>query len=62
MHFVTLFNKTDPVSTITKPDPAEILKDNLEHSIFSWSKQSGLNPMSIERAKGSQVLQARADR
>jgi taurine--2-oxoglutarate transaminase len=30
----------------------EILKDNLEHTIFSWSKQSGLNPLSIEKAKG----------
>ena len=40
------------MSTATKTSPAEILKDNLEHSIFSWSKQSGLNPMNIERAKG----------
>jgi taurine--2-oxoglutarate transaminase len=30
----------------------EILKENLEHTIFSWSKQSGLNPLNIERAKG----------
>jgi taurine---2-oxoglutarate transaminase len=30
----------------------EILKDNLEHTIISWSKQSGLNPLNIERAKG----------
>ena len=30
----------------------EILKDNLEHTIFSWSKQQGLNPLNIERAKG----------
>jgi len=25
--------------------PAEILKDILEHTIFSWSKQSSLNPL-----------------
>jgi taurine--2-oxoglutarate transaminase len=31
---------------------AEILKDNLEHTIFSWSKQSGLNPLNIEKARG----------
>ena len=30
----------------------EILKDNLEHTIISWSKQSGLTPLNIERAKG----------
>jgi len=35
----------------TKPNPAtagkpaEILKDNLEHTIFSWSKQRGLAPL-----------------
>jgi taurine--2-oxoglutarate transaminase len=32
--------------------PNQILQDNLHHTIFSWSKQSGLNPLSIERAKG----------
>ena len=40
------------MSTLTKTNPAEILKDNLEHTIFSWSKQSGLAPLNIERAKG----------
>ena len=40
------------MSTLTTTSPAEILKDNLEHTIFSWSKQSGLNPLNIERAKG----------
>jgi len=30
----------------------EILSTNLKHSIFSWSKQSGLNPLNIEKAKG----------
>jgi len=40
------------MSMQTKTNPSEILKDNLEHSIFSWSKQSGLIPLNIERAKG----------
>ena len=35
---------------INKKD--EILKDNLEHTIFSWSKQHGLHPLNIEKAKG----------
>ncbi|MBF0106111.1 MAG: aminotransferase class III-fold pyridoxal phosphate-dependent enzyme [Deltaproteobacteria bacterium] len=29
-----------------------ILKNNLEYTLFSWSAQSGLNPINIERAKG----------
>ncbi len=30
----------------------QILQNNLSHTLFSWSKQSGLNPISIEKAKG----------
>ncbi len=29
-----------------------ILQNNLEYTIFSWSKQSGLNPLNISEAKG----------
>jgi taurine---2-oxoglutarate transaminase len=39
-------------ATLTKSSAEEILKNNLEHTIFSWSKQSGLNPINIEKAKG----------
>jgi len=35
----------------------EILSTNLKHSIFSWSKQSGLNPLNIERAKGVYIYE-----
>ncbi|MEX0680015.1 MAG: aminotransferase class III-fold pyridoxal phosphate-dependent enzyme [Balneolales bacterium] len=28
------------------------LENNLRHTIFSWSKQSGLNPIDVERAEG----------
>lgn len=38
--------------TKTKTSAEEILKNNLDHTIFSWSKQSGLNPLNIESAKG----------
>lgn len=38
--------------TIATSSKEEILKNNLEHTIFSWTKQSGLNPMNIEHAKG----------
>jgi len=30
----------------------EILRNNLDYTIFSWSKQSGLNPLNIKTAKG----------
>jgi len=38
--------------TLSKSTKEEILKNNLEHTIFSWSKQSGLNPINIDHAKG----------
>lgn len=33
-------------------EASEILKNNLEHTFFSWVKQSGLNPINVERARG----------
>ena len=30
----------------------DIVKDNLDYTLFSWSKQGGINPLNIERAKG----------
>src|SRR4051812_8427339 len=30
----------------------EIINDNLNHTLFSWSKQSGLSPLAIKRAEG----------
>ncbi|MBC8488403.1 MAG: aminotransferase class III-fold pyridoxal phosphate-dependent enzyme [Bacteroidetes bacterium] len=34
------------------PDKNEILQNNLKYTLFSWTKQSGLNPINVERAKG----------
>ena len=31
---------------------ATSLENNLNHTLFSWSKQSGLNPINVERSKG----------
>ena len=33
----------------------EILQNNLDHTLFSWSKQSGLNPINVDHAKGVYV-------
>ncbi len=30
----------------------EIIENNLEHTLFSWSKQSGLNPIAVKHAEG----------
>src|SRR4051812_4190330 len=37
---------------VSSINPSQILHDNLNYTIFSWSKQSGLSPLNIERAKG----------
>lgn len=31
---------------------SQIVQDSLDHTLFSWSKQNGLNPISIKSAKG----------
>ncbi|WP_133272532.1 aminotransferase class III-fold pyridoxal phosphate-dependent enzyme [Hymenobacter radiodurans] len=36
-------------------DKQQILQDNLDYTLFSWSKQSGLNPINAERAEGVYV-------
>ncbi|MFU8811739.1 MAG: aminotransferase class III-fold pyridoxal phosphate-dependent enzyme [Balneolaceae bacterium] len=41
-----------PTDTINK---TEVLKNNLDHTLFSWSKQSGLNPINVDRAEGVYV-------
>ncbi|MCC3160695.1 aminotransferase class III-fold pyridoxal phosphate-dependent enzyme [Hymenobacter sp. 15J16-1T3B] len=40
------------METFTETDKEQILRDNLEHTLFSWSKQAGLNPINAERAEG----------
>ena len=37
---------------ILTEDPEQILQANLDHTLFSWSKQTGLNPINAERAEG----------
>ncbi len=33
----------------------QIIKDNLEYTLFSWTKQGGLNPINASHAKGSYI-------
>lgn len=37
---------------LTLSEKEEILRNNLDYTVFSWSKQSGLNPLNIKTAKG----------
>lgn len=37
---------------LSKQEKDEILEDNLRHTLFSWSKQRGIIPLSVERAEG----------
>src|SRR6476620_8029014 len=37
-------------TTINKKD--EILKDNLDHTLFSWSKQKGITPIAVKYGEG----------
>ncbi len=37
-------------------NPGQIVKDCLAHSLFSWTKQGGLNPINAERAEGSYIF------
>jgi len=30
----------------------EIIRDNLDHTLFSWSKQKGIDPIAVKRAEG----------
>src|SRR5687767_1487716 len=30
----------------------QVLQDNFDHTLFSWSKQSGLNPIAVKSARG----------
>lgn len=36
----------------TKTESEEIVEDNLDHTLFSWSKQKGLSPLAIKYGEG----------
>jgi taurine---2-oxoglutarate transaminase len=40
------------MSTETLSKAQEIVQENLDYTLFSWSKQKGLNPIAVERAEG----------
>jgi taurine---2-oxoglutarate transaminase len=40
------------METLSKTETEEIIQDNLDYTLFSWSKQKGFNPIAVERAEG----------
>src|SRR5215467_4248718 len=38
--------------TVTTSEAKQIIRDNLDFTLFSWSKQKGLNPIAVQRAEG----------
>ena len=40
------------MSTTTLSQTQEILQDNLDYTLFSWSKQKGINPIAVEYGEG----------
>ena len=38
--------------TPSKTETSEIIQNNQKHTIFSWSKQKGTNPIAVEHAEG----------
>jgi taurine--2-oxoglutarate transaminase len=40
------------MSTKTISETQQIIQDNLDYTLFSWSKQKGINPIAIQHAEG----------
>ncbi|MEP7080192.1 MAG: aminotransferase class III-fold pyridoxal phosphate-dependent enzyme [Ginsengibacter sp.] len=40
------------MTTTLKSEAKEIIEDNLDYTLFSWSKQKGINPIAVAHAKG----------
>ncbi len=38
--------------TAVKTESKEIIEENLQYTLFSWSKQKGINPIAVKRAEG----------
>lgn len=40
------------LDVVARSQAKEIVQENLDYTLFSWSKQSGLNPIAVQFAKG----------
>ncbi|HEV7783477.1 MAG TPA: aspartate aminotransferase family protein, partial [Chitinophagaceae bacterium] len=39
-------------NTKTISESLEIIQDNMDYTLFSWSKQKGITPIAVQRAEG----------
>jgi taurine--2-oxoglutarate transaminase len=50
------------MKTATASSTAEINKNNLDYTLFSWSKQKGIAPIAVERGEGVYLYDAEGKR
>ena len=50
------------MSTTTLSPAQQIIQDNLDYTLFSWSKQKGQSPLAIERAEGVYLYEYNGNR
>lgn len=50
------------MKTATASSTAEINKNNLDYTLFSWSKQKGIAPIAVERGEGVYLYDAEGNR
>jgi taurine--2-oxoglutarate transaminase len=50
------------MKTATAPSTADINKNNLDYTLFSWSKQKGIAPIAVERGEGVYLYDAEGKR
>ncbi|MGC1243744.1 MAG: aminotransferase class III-fold pyridoxal phosphate-dependent enzyme [Chryseosolibacter sp.] len=44
--------KNKHIASVELDEREEVLQNNLDHTLFSWSKQKGIDPIVVERAEG----------
>ena len=40
------------MSTTIETDRSQVVQQNMDYTLFSWSKQTGLNPIAVKHAEG----------
>lgn len=45
-------SQTEPSLNVSSETGEKIVQENLDYTLFSWSKQKGINPIAVERGEG----------
>ena len=51
-HTKTILPKIDSIDPLRQNESDSIIQDNLDYTLFSWSKQKGIVPIAVKYAKG----------